>query len=482
MGPANRFFLPIWPNSLKILDTVSLASSFVFAMFLATGRSDMPSLIGVMSVKIKLWNFLIFVALLAVWHGTLYASGLYHSKRLSSFLPEASDVVKCVSLAAVTLLATAAVFRLHMMTASFLALFWGFGVASLLSNRILARLALSHLRRSGHNIHFILIVGTNSRAIEFATKIESHPELGYRIVGFVDDKWSGTASFEKSGYRQCCTFSTLPTFLRDNVIDEAAFFLPLQSFYELTARVAAVFEEHGIMMRFDSHIFNFTLAQPRIREFEGTAHITAYPGQDHGRDLMTKRLIDMLGSVFLLVVLSPLFLLIALAIWATSGGPVFFSQKRVGLSKRLFLMHKFRTMVTDAEARQKDLLHLNEMTGPVFKMKNDPRITPIGRLLRKTSLDELPQLFNVLRGEMSLVGPRAMALRDYNLFSEDWQRRRFSVKPGITCLWQVHGRNSVPFEKWMELDMRYIDTWSLWLDVKIMLQTIPAIIRGTGAA
>ena len=145
-------------------------------------------------------------------------------------------------------------------------------------------------------------------------------------------------------------------------------------------------------------------------------------------------------------------------------------------------MYKFRTMVPNAERMQEELLHLNEMSGPVFKIRNDPRMTPLGRILRKTSIDELPQLFNVLKGDMSLVGPRPMSVRDYGLFSEDWQRRRFSVRPGITCLWQVNGRNSVPFERWMKLDMEYIDQWSLWLDLKILARTIPALLRGSGAA
>ena len=139
-------------------------------------------------------------------------------------------------------------------------------------------------------------------------------------------------------------------------------------------------------------------------------------------------------------------------------------------------------MRADAEQMQQQLLAQNEMSGPVFKIKEDPRVTPLGKFLRKTSIDELPQLLNVLRGEMSLVGPRAMSLRDYKLFDQDWQRRRFSVKPGITCLWQINGRNSIPFEQWMELDMQYIDKWSLWLDLKILARTLPAVLRGTGAA
>jgi exopolysaccharide biosynthesis polyprenyl glycosylphosphotransferase len=301
-------------------------------------------------------------------------------------------------------------------------------------------------------------------------------------VGFVDHPWAGTGDFLRTGYRLCCDLDSLPVFLRDSVVDEVALFLPLHSFYDNMSRLTALFEQHGIIMRFDSDIFNLKIARPHTDVFDGDAQITAHYRGVEGWPLLFKRLIDICGSLVLLILLTPLFLVVAILIKSTSMGPVFFQQKRVGLSKRQFVMYKFRTMVPNAEQIQNELLHLNEMSGPAFKIRNDPRVTRIGRFLRKASIDELPQLFNVFMGDMSLVGPRAMSVHDYQSFSEDWQRRRFSVRPGITCLWQVNGRNSIPFEQWMELDMQYIDKWSLWLDLKILARTVPAVLRGTGAA
>jgi lipopolysaccharide/colanic/teichoic acid biosynthesis glycosyltransferase len=175
-------------------------------------------------------------------------------------------------------------------------------------------------------------------------------------------------------------------------------------------------------------------------------------------------------------------LVAAIAIKLISPGPVFFLQERMGLNKRRFKILKFRTMVLNAEKLLPDLEKHNEVSGPVFKIRNDPRITPVGRLLRRSSIDELPQLFNVLTGDMSLVGPRPLPIRDYEGFNEDWQRRRFSVKPGITCLWQVNGRSGISFDQWMMLDLQYMDEWSLWLDLKILAKTVPAVVRGSGAA
>jgi exopolysaccharide biosynthesis polyprenyl glycosylphosphotransferase len=194
-----------------------------------------------------------------------------------------------------------------------------------------------------------------------------------------------------------------------------------------------------------------------------------------------KRLIDVLASAVALVLLAPLLIVVATAVKVTSKGPVFFRQKRVGLHGRMFDMLKFRSMVCDAEALQAALMAQNERSGPVFKMARDPRVTPVGRFMRKYSIDELPQLVNVLRGDMSVVGPRPAIPAEVGRY-EAWQRRRLSVRPGLTCVWQVSGRDQVPFQMWMLLDMRYIDHWSLWEDVKLICRTVPVVLTGSGAS
>ncbi len=209
--------------------------------------------------------------------------------------------------------------------------------------------------------------------------------------------------------------------------------------------------------------------------------ISIKPASNDSR-MFVKRFIDLLVSAVAILGLAPVMMLIALAIKVSSPGPVFFAQDRYGLGRRRFRMYKFRSMVRDAEEKLQELETLNEASGPIFKIRRDPRITRIGYLLRRSSLDELPQLFNVFVGDMSLVGPRPMSLRDVSLFSECWLMRRFSVKPGITGLWQVNGRSNTSFSRWMELDLRYIDSWSLILDTRILAATpIPAIMKGNGA-
>jgi exopolysaccharide biosynthesis polyprenyl glycosylphosphotransferase len=224
------------------------------------------------------------------------------------------------------------------------------------------------------------------------------------------------------------------------------------------------------------------LARSHSTDFNGLPIVTLDSVPRFSWRTEAKRIFDLAGATVLLFFTLPLFLLAAIAIKLDSMGPVFFIQDRVGLNKRRFRMIKFRTMSVDAESKMEELEHLNEKTGPIFKMRNDPRVTRVGRWLRKTSVDELPQLINVLLGDMSVVGPRPLSLRDALRMEEAWQKRRFSVKPGLTCLWQVSGRSNLSFEQWMQLDLEYIDHWSLGLDASILLRTIPAIVLARGAS
>jgi exopolysaccharide biosynthesis polyprenyl glycosylphosphotransferase len=465
----------------KLFDLCALAASTGFALIVFSLPRGM-TLADFMAMRIKLGNGLAFALLIVMWHYLFISCGLYVSKRLTSQIAQVLEVCKATTLAAAVLFVTAKVFNLGLVRPVFILVFWSCITLLMVTGRITSRSLLLGLRRRGKNSRFILIVGTNERAVEFARQIVGHPELGYRIVGFVDDDWAGIQTFESTGHTRCCTFGGLADFLRHNVIDEAAIYLPLRSYYEHAAELVALCEQHGIVIRFDSQVFRLRTPRFHLQDLEENSHVHAVAGSSELYPAVIKRLFDCLFSAMLLMMLAPLFLVVAALVKLMSSGPVFFRQTRVGLNKRQFTIYKFRTMVANAEQLQDQLLALNEMTGPVFKIKKDPRLTSLGRFLRKASIDELPQLFNVLKGDMSLVGPRAMSLRDYQLFDQDWQRRRFSVKPGITCLWQIHGRNSIPFEKWMELDMQYIDKWSLWLDLKILARTVPAVWRGTGAA
>jgi len=468
-------------NALRALDITLIMLAFGLGAVTGLNTLNWTTSTDFLSSKVRLSSCILFAIAIFLCYVVFSACGLYKSKRMSRKRAEVADVLRAMTLSTACLALEGRLFSISVITPRFLVAFWLFGSSTVICARFLLRFILGAIRERGGNLHHILVLGTNPRAIEFARKIAAMPDRGYRLLGFVDDDWPGIKPFRNTGFQLACSSDDLPEFLRHNVVDEVAIYLPLRSFYERAAQIARLARQHGLLLRFDSNIFDLEFAHLQAERTEGPPQIMAHTSGIDGWPLLFKRLLDIVGSLLLLTLLSPVLIIVALLIKLTSPGPVFFAQKRVGLNKREFTMFKFRTMVPNAESIQERLVHLNEMSGPVFKIKNDPRITPIGRVLRKTSIDELPQLFNVLRGDMSLVGPRAMSVRDYQFFSEDWQRRRFSVPPGITCLWQIYGRNTIPFEQWMLLDMQYIDKWSLWLDFKILARTIPAVFKGSGA-
>ncbi|NYF89643.1 exopolysaccharide biosynthesis polyprenyl glycosylphosphotransferase [Edaphobacter lichenicola] len=353
--------------------------------------------------------------------------------------------------------------------------------AAFLTTRLVARATMQVFRARGHNRRHVLIVGTNRRANSFVQELASHPEWGYCIQGFVDDQWWSKQTADSQLGTIVGGLDSVPELLRTLPVDEVIVALPLASFYQQIAGIISSCRDHGIAVRFLGTFFDQDESK-RSDFLRGTiGTITLHDESWDAWAFLIKRATDITVSLLLLLALAPLFLMIALLIKLTDPGPVFFRQIRMGYGKRPFEILKFRTMVQNAERLMSQVEHLNETQGPTFKLKNDPRITSAGKFLRKTSLDEIPQLINVLVGHMSLVGPRPLPLRDYEGFSQDWHRRRFSVKPGITCLWQIMGRSSIGFDEWMALDMRYIDQWSVWLDIKILFQTIPAVFRGSGA-
>jgi len=275
--------------------------------------------------------------------------------------------------------------------------------------------------------------------------------------------------------------SSLGAIIAREPVDEVLVALPLRRRRDLIEKIVEACEEQGIMVRVRTDLFDLRVARPQVDTIDGVPVVTIRSGPEDGWQLVAKRIMDVIVSLSFLILLSPFLLLVALAIKIDSRGPVFVRQERVGLNRRRFYVLKFRTMVEQADKTQESLEELNEADGPVFKIRKDPRVTRLGRFLRQFSIDEFPQLINVLRGEMSLVGPRPLPLRDVKLIDTQWHKRRFSVKPGLTCLWQVNGRSDLSFERWVRMDLEYIDTWSLILDIKILLKTIPAVLRGSGA-
>lgn len=463
-------------------DMIVMAAAFGLAAIIVQTDLSYQRFAEYLSIRTEVSNFAIMVLLISVWHYTLFFFDLYQSRRLRIYRSE-----EIISVISATTTGTAAIWIIGLaldvetFTPRFVLVFWAIVTATIIGSRLAVRYLLTRLRLLGRNLRYLVIVGTNARAIEFAQMITSRPEFGYRISGFVDREWYGTELCKKAGFNVSSDFDHFKQFIRENVIDEVVLFVPIKTFYQQSVDLIALCAEQGITVRFASEVIMSPTGRTRVEHIEGYPLATISTGSIRDRQLLAKYLFDFTAALIALILLSPLCVLIAVAIKLSSPGPVFFIQDRVGLNKRRFRLYKFRTMVPGAEAHQKELEAQNEAYGPVFKIKADPRVTAIGKFLRKTSLDELPQLINVLKGEMSLVGPRPLPVRDYQGFNEDWHRRRFSVRPGLTCLWQINGRHSVTFEEWMEMDMKYIDSWSLWLDLKILAKTIPAVFRGAGA-
>jgi len=455
---------------------VEAGAVFVSAALAAAAR--FPSLEQAAAVlQAQLGPHLFWVTWLvpAAWVVLLDGFGLYHLRRLWAAREEALLVLRAwlllgAGLAAFLVLAKVDVSRL------FLAYFLSFLLLLTLALRLALRAGFSFLRRRGRNRRYLLLVGGGGRGRRLLQGLRRHPELGIQAVGYLDDDPSPEMAVD--GLPRLGPVAALEEVLHSRVVDEVAVCLPLSALDKLN-RVIEVCEAEGKQVRLPVDFWPTRVFKGRLAEFEGVPLLTLSCGPDRELAVAAKRLFDLAFSGLALALTSPLFLLIALAVKLDSPGPVFYAQERVGLHGRRFKLYKFRTMVKDADKLLPQLLAANEADGPVFKIKNDPRVTRVGRVLRRTSLDELPQFINVLKGDMSVVGPRPPLPHEVDQYNGAW-RRRLSVKPGITCIWQATARSHASFEEWVKMDLEYIDRWSLWLDIKLVARTALAVVARTG--
>jgi exopolysaccharide biosynthesis polyprenyl glycosylphosphotransferase len=455
---------------LMIADAVVAAATLIVLSFVRFGPE-----------WIQLWDqylpqpAAVLVAYAVGWVGVLLFHGLYRPRARWSIRGEAGDILRATVTMALLTLSVLFVFRLPDVSRLFLVFLFPVQYMVTLGTRALLRITFETMRKRGYNTRYTVVLGAGPRGRAYATRVEAHQELGLRISGFLDDDAAFAADLP-NGWSYLGSLTRLEGILHDRVIDEVAICLPFTQ-WTLIDGIARLCEEEGKIVRIPMDVIERTISTGRVEELDGVPVFSLVSGPDRAVALAIKRLIDLAAGLLGLVLLSPLLAMLALAIVLDDGRPVVFAQGRVGLHGRSFRMLKFRSMRRDAEAMREALLAANEIEGPAFKITSDPRLTRVGRVIRRFSLDELPQLWNVVRGDMSLVGPRPPLPGEVAAY-DLWHRRRLSMKPGMTGLWQVRSRRAADFDQWVAADLEYIDRWSLALDAQILIRTIPAALEG----
>lgn len=426
------------------------------------------------------YHWLLFVVV-PLWVLLFNYFNLYSSMRTEKYLDILIKITKPFAVG--TLVLVALVFALKFgtdMSRTFLMGFILLNYLLILSEQIFAKLFITFVRKKGFNYRNMLIVGTDKTAVEFAQLLNKHQGWGIQVIGFVNpDTEAVSDSTPRTDINIIGNINEIQQILDSHVVDEVLFSVPLGVLEKIQNTILKC-ELMGVKVHIKADFVNLILSETHLQDFYGVPILTYTTTPHNVAALFLKRAFDIIFSAGLLILLSPLMLIIAILIKLTSDGEVIFRQSRCGLSKRIFTLYKFRSMCENADQLREELEHLNEMNGPVFKAGNDPRITKLGRFIRRLSIDELPQLWNVLKGDMSIVGPRPPLPEEVEQY-ETWQKRRLSMKPGLTCLWQVSGRSNIDFEDWMKLDLEYIDNWSLSLDMQILIKTIPAVLLAKGA-
>jgi exopolysaccharide biosynthesis polyprenyl glycosylphosphotransferase len=411
--------------------------------------------------------------------GIYKLNGVYDQPRGSSWFDEVYSLMTGTA-TAIILMVFVMVFLFRSLFYSRLVFFYGGVLVTIFlsASRLAKRFARGRLRRRGLGVDRLLIVGVGEVGRTVMRHVVAQPALGYHVVGFVDDD-PDKASTDIGRFSALGNTAQIPRLVKELVVDEVIITLPWM-YHRKIVSIIAQCEREQVRVRIVPDMFQMTLSHLDVEDLGGIPMIGVREISIGRTETFIKRAMDMSVSLVGLILLLPFFALLALLIKLDSNGPVFFAQIRVGKDEKLFACYKFRSMRQGAEAEQEGLSTLNEADGPIFKIREDPRITRMGRVLRRTSLDELPQLFNVLMGHMSMVGPRPAPPTEVQRY-QPWHKRRLEVAPGITGLWQVSGRSELSFDEMVLLDLYYIENWSPVLDLQIMLRTFPKMITGEGA-
>ncbi len=419
----------------------------------------------------------------AIWIGAGAAAGIYRDIREEDPRRAFADPLKVGLVATVLLFAVISVIKFEYISRLLLGIYALVDLFLMISFRLVARAFAAPLRRSVSGLRNFLLVGGGPEMADIARTLETNETRGMRLFGFIHTGVESASAVPRveglSKSYPSFALRELPELLREQVIDEVIFIVAQEELEKL-GDTFLVCEEEGVKTRVLLSFFPQTVSNVYLERL-GTKPLLTFSATPEDEFLLVKRALDFVMALVVLAVLSPLLLILAALVKLTSRGPILFRQTRCGLGARKFTLYKFRSMRADADLIREELEALNEVDGPVFKIKNDPRCTPVGRFMRKFSLDELPQLVNIIKGDMSFVGPRPPLPAEVEKY-ERWQRRRLRMQPGLTCLWALEGRSKLSFRRWMELDLEYIDHWSMGLDWKILLRTIPVVLLGRGAS
>lgn len=423
--------------------------------------------------------YLPMVALLTlVWVLASHREGAYDLRRGRPLFDDLYGLINATT-TAIMLLVVLVFFYRRLFYSRIIFIYAGLLIILLIGIARIARwLILSRLRQAGQGVDRVLIIGAGEIGRTVMRNMIAQPELGYRIVGFLDDD-PVKSETDIGPIKALGPIENLPGVIKEHRIDQVIITLPWQ-YHRKVVRLVNEAEQTGVRARVVPDLFQLSLGGIDLEAINGIPLISIKQSALTGFNYTLKRAVDLVVSSLAIILLAPLWLLVAIAIRLDSPGPVLFRQERIGRHGKPFVLYKFRSMYQDAEAQLEKLRDKNEAAGPLFKMRDDPRVTRVGRIIRRTSIDELPQLINVLRGEMSLVGPRPGLASEVAQY-QDWHRKRLEVLPGITGLWQVSGRSNLTFDEMVMLDIYYAENWSLSMDLRIMLRTIPQLLFGEGA-